>query len=151
MINNKINELITLLRIKSLFKKICFHMAFKIWRRVKAEYFARYVGVWDKGTNWWLQPRIDFKQCHPRNILSPFKPDQNSAAANRATFCVVFCAEGSSSILRFDFVSLFWLFSFPCSSLNTCKTDPIAGERGVKWEYRRPTACHFKYFYELQT
>ena len=51
MINNKINELITLLRIKSLFKKICFHTAFKIWRRVKAEYFARYVGVWDKGTN----------------------------------------------------------------------------------------------------
>ena len=24
--------------------------------------------------------RIDFKQCYPRDILSPFKPDQNSAA-----------------------------------------------------------------------
>ena len=41
MINNKINELITLPRIKRLFKKICFHMAFKIWQRVKAGYFAR--------------------------------------------------------------------------------------------------------------
>ena len=39
--------------------------------------------------------RIDFKQCYPRDILSPFKPDQNSAAANRATFCVIFCAEVS--------------------------------------------------------
>ena len=41
MRNNKINELSTLLRIKSLFKKICFPMAFKIWQRVKAGYFAR--------------------------------------------------------------------------------------------------------------
>ena len=40
MINNKINVTNTLLQIKSLFKKICFHMVFKIWQRVKAGYFT---------------------------------------------------------------------------------------------------------------
>ena len=41
ILNNKINETNTLLQIKSLFKKICFHTAFKIWQRVKAGYFIR--------------------------------------------------------------------------------------------------------------
>lgn len=40
MIDNKINEIRTLLQIKSLFKKIYLHMAIKIWQRVKTGYLA---------------------------------------------------------------------------------------------------------------
>ena len=39
-INNKINETNTLEQIDSLFDKIYFNMAFKIWKRVKAGYFT---------------------------------------------------------------------------------------------------------------
>ena len=42
MIDNKINEIRTLLQIKSLFKKIYLHMAIKIWQRVKTGYLAEH-------------------------------------------------------------------------------------------------------------
>ena len=43
MINNKIHETNTSLQIISLFKKICFHIAFKILHIVKVRYFTRQV------------------------------------------------------------------------------------------------------------